>query len=227
MSTGRCAARTGRRSGRGSTGRGAASCHPRVVRRHALLLVTVFGCSSVDGGNRPIDPGRSDGAPSDGGPSHPGSNDAGDAGSVGVDAGDAGAPCSSGKPGDATWTIPSGTTSRTTAVHVPASYALGGNVPLVINLHGQYSDGAQQELLSKMSAKAVRRRFRRAVSGRNRGCVECGRKLLQSGGRRRRRRCRIHSRPNHGLPGAPLHRSEAHLRDRDVERRVPGASSRL
>jgi polyhydroxybutyrate depolymerase len=57
-------------------------------------------------------------------------------------------------PADATWTLMSGGLSRTLAVHVPAGYDPTQPTPLVLNFHGQFSDGAQEDMLSGMSAKA-------------------------------------------------------------------------
>jgi polyhydroxybutyrate depolymerase len=81
------------------------------------------------------------------------------AGNVAMDAGSdpeaGGAGCGLAVPsGDATWTLTSGGLTRTLTVHVPASYDPAQTTPLVLDFHGEFSDGAQQDELSGMSAKA-------------------------------------------------------------------------
>jgi polyhydroxybutyrate depolymerase len=56
----------------------------------------------------------------------------------------------SGQPLDATWTVG----GRSVRVHVPASYDPKSRTPVVINLHGYASDGADQAGVSHMIAKS-------------------------------------------------------------------------
>jgi polyhydroxybutyrate depolymerase len=58
------------------------------------------------------------------------------------------------QPLDRTWTVAVGNTLRTFLVHVPRSYDPRLAVPVVLNFHGLGSDGAAQDELSGMSAKA-------------------------------------------------------------------------
>lgn len=103
--------------------------------RPLCLLVTLAACSAT-----PSDPMA--GGP-DAGPS-------GEGGGPTVDANETSAACSglASQPRDATWTVG----GRSVKVHVPASYDPTARTPIVINLHGYASDGADQARVSKMIA---------------------------------------------------------------------------
>lgn len=77
-----------------------------------------------------------------------------DAGSE--DAGPPPGPCASGvhPPVDSVWTVTVGGQDRTFRVHVPARYDPATPTPLVLNFHGVNTNARQQELISKMPAKA-------------------------------------------------------------------------
>ncbi len=53
--------------------------------------------------------------------------------------------------GDRVMTVPSGGLVRTVLVHVPASYDPAKGTMLVLNFHGYSSDGAQEQVLSRMN----------------------------------------------------------------------------
>lgn len=74
-------------------------------------------------------------------------------GAAGAGGGPPAATCAgkSGAKGDRTLSLTSGGISRTSLLHVPASYDATKGLPLVLDFHGFGSDGAQQLVLSKMA----------------------------------------------------------------------------
>jgi polyhydroxybutyrate depolymerase len=123
------------------------------LRRLALVLAAagLGGCTSRS--STYVPPG--------GDPGNGGSGGAG-AGGAGGGGGSSVATCT-GKAQptmtDDTWTVHSGGLDRTAHVHVPPSYDPTRATPLVLNFHGYYSNASQQDLLSRMTAKADREGF--------------------------------------------------------------------
>ena len=63
------------------------------------------------------------------------------------------------QPANANWSVTVGSLTRTTKVHVPASYDPTKRTPLVINLHGRTGNALSQEVLSHALAKSDKEGF--------------------------------------------------------------------
>jgi len=101
-----------------------------------LVLLVTGACSSGPGGSASdLDAGG-------------GEEGSADASSMAACAGRAAQPL------DATWTVTVGSTSRTAKVHVPASYDPTHATPVVINMHGLWSNPGEQASRTHMLAKS-------------------------------------------------------------------------
>ncbi len=116
-----------------------------------LPLVCLAACGSLSEAGPPAGSGGAAGQGSGGSTGTDGGS-AIDAGPT-VDAG----PCSGGgtlKPGDTTVMLTHGGAARSFIVHVPPGYDGSRPVPLVLDIHGLTSNGAQQELVSGWRQKS-------------------------------------------------------------------------